>query len=100
MGLHRPGQHARAGPRDEGCTERWRVDNGKFTNEHETDGYKDALSVIAQMWKSGVVWPDAFSGNSKYLELMLRHGVTMDAPALEQLTERGLRRSLRRARRA
>jgi putative aldouronate transport system substrate-binding protein len=55
-----------------GAPNGWRVEDGKFTSAYETDEYRDALGFMAQLWKQGVVWPDTFAGNPKYLELFVK----------------------------
>jgi len=46
----------------------WQVDDGKFTSAYATDQYKDALAFTAKMWKSGVIYPDAFSASVQNIE--------------------------------
>jgi putative aldouronate transport system substrate-binding protein len=44
----------------------WRIDGGKFVSAYETDECKDALSIVHDMWKSGVMHPDGFSGTANF----------------------------------
>jgi len=39
----------------------WKVADGKFTSAYEDDTMSQALGVVAQMWKDGLIEPDAFS---------------------------------------
>jgi putative aldouronate transport system substrate-binding protein len=39
----------------------WRVEDGKFTSQYETEEYKDSLDIVRTMWKQGLMHPDAFT---------------------------------------
>lgn len=38
----------------------WKEEGGKFTSAFETQEMKKAIDILAQMWKSGVFYPDAY----------------------------------------
>jgi len=44
-----------------GVPNQWRVDNGAFVNEIETDEYKRWLELATTLWSEGLVHPQAFS---------------------------------------
>lgn len=39
----------------------WRNEAGSFTHAYETEAYKQSVSDLIEIWKSGVVHPDAFN---------------------------------------
>jgi len=44
-----------------GAPNGWKLDGAKLVNSYETDETKQALSILADMWKEGVVYPDSFA---------------------------------------
>jgi len=38
----------------------WRSDGGKLTHRYESDEYRGNISATADLWKAGVIHPDAF----------------------------------------
>jgi putative aldouronate transport system substrate-binding protein len=42
----------------------WAEEGGKFTRDYETDGYKQAVSLVASMWKEGLFHPDSFASSN------------------------------------
>jgi putative aldouronate transport system substrate-binding protein len=44
----------------------WKESGGKLTSAYETEGYKQALSDAAQLFKDGLVHPDAFATNAPW----------------------------------
>jgi putative aldouronate transport system substrate-binding protein len=51
-----------------GTPNQWAVADGKFTRDYETEQMRQALGIVAQMWKDGVINPDGFAsidGNTK-----------------------------------
>jgi putative aldouronate transport system substrate-binding protein len=55
----------------------WRVVDGKFTKDIETDEYKQALDFIKSMWGKGYFHPDSFSGTANPTELFKQGRVCM-----------------------
>lgn len=47
----------------------WSNDGGTFTHAYETEAYKRSVSDLIQMWKSGVMHPDAFNPQQPFKEL-------------------------------
>ncbi len=47
----------------------WRNDNGKLTNTYETDEYKQTITDLIAMWKSGVIHPNAFDTSQPFKQL-------------------------------
>ncbi|QDP95901.1 extracellular solute-binding protein [Microlunatus elymi] len=47
----------------------WREEGGKLTNRYETDEYKQSLTDMIAMWKSGVIHPDAFDTSQPFKQL-------------------------------
>jgi len=43
-----------------GVPNQWSVTDGKFTRDYETEQMRQALGIVAQMWKDGVINPDGF----------------------------------------
>ena len=39
----------------------WREEGGKLTNAYETEEYKQTIADVAELWKAGVIHPEAFS---------------------------------------
>jgi len=39
----------------------WREEGGKFTNAYETEEFKQTITDLTAMWKSGVMHPDSFN---------------------------------------
>lgn len=44
-----------------GAPNNWRQDDGRFTHRYETDQCREGLSAAADMWRSGVMHPDAWA---------------------------------------
>jgi putative aldouronate transport system substrate-binding protein len=42
----------------------WRVEDGKFISQYETDEYTQSLDIVAGMWKDGVINPDGFASTA------------------------------------
>ena len=58
----------------------WAVDDsGKFTHRYETDAYKRSVSDLIQMWKSGVLHPDAFNPAQPFKDLFAAGTVAINA---------------------
>ena len=47
----------------------WRYENDKLTNRYETEEYKQSLTDMITMWKSGVIHPDAFDTAQPFKQL-------------------------------
>jgi putative aldouronate transport system substrate-binding protein len=47
----------------------WRYENGKLTNAFETEEYKQTITDLIAMWKSGVIHPDAFDTAQPFKQL-------------------------------
>lgn len=47
-----------------GAPNTWRVDDGAFTHEIETDEYRQALDITTQMWKAGYIYPDSLGSTA------------------------------------
>ncbi|WP_195909099.1 extracellular solute-binding protein [Microlunatus sp. Gsoil 973] len=47
----------------------WREEGGKLTNAYETEEYKQTISDLIKMWKSGVIHPDAFNDSQPFKQL-------------------------------
>jgi putative aldouronate transport system substrate-binding protein len=47
----------------------WRYENGKLTNTYETAEYKQTITDLIAMWKSGVIHPDAFDTAQPFKQL-------------------------------
>jgi putative aldouronate transport system substrate-binding protein len=47
----------------------WRNDGGKLTNAYETDEYKQSITDLIAMWKSGVIHPNAFDTSQPFKQL-------------------------------
>ncbi|WP_152364583.1 extracellular solute-binding protein [Microlunatus speluncae] len=57
-----------------GTPNTWRVDGGKFIRDYTTDEYRQALDILAQMWKEGVFHPDSFSSVSAQVTAWIAAG--------------------------
>ncbi|QDP95905.1 extracellular solute-binding protein [Microlunatus elymi] len=58
----------------------WAVDsNGKFTHRYETDAYQRSVSDVIQMWKAGVLHPDAFNPQQPFKDLFAAGTVAINA---------------------
>lgn len=58
----------------------WREEGGKLTSTYETEEYQQTINDLIALWKSGVVHPDAFSGNQPFKQLF-NSGTTAIAPS-------------------
>lgn len=47
----------------------WREEGGKLTHDYETDEYKQTISDLIKIWKSGVCHPDAFNTANPFKDL-------------------------------
>ncbi|SDT17095.1 extracellular solute-binding protein [Microlunatus soli] len=47
----------------------WRYENDKLTNTYETEEYKQTVTDLIAMWKSGVIHPDAFDTAQPFKQL-------------------------------
>jgi putative aldouronate transport system substrate-binding protein len=66
-----------------GAPNTWKITDGQFTRDWETEEYRQALGVMAQCWKSGWIYPDAFtSGVSTMLDLVATGKVALSYEAL------------------
>jgi len=57
----------------------WRNDGGKLTNTYETDEYKQTITDLIKMWKSGVIHPDAFDDSQPFKQLFNAGTVAINA---------------------
>jgi len=57
----------------------WRNDEGRFTHTYETDEYKRSVSDLIQLWKSGVLHPDAFNPSQPFKQLFAAGIVAINA---------------------
>jgi len=62
-----------------GCPNGWRSDGGKLTNNLETEEYKQSVTDMIAMWKSGVMHPDAFSTTQPFKQLFNGGQVAINA---------------------
>ncbi|QDP95902.1 extracellular solute-binding protein [Microlunatus elymi] len=47
----------------------WREEGGKLTNAYESEEYKQTITDLIAMWKSGVIHPDAFDTSQPFKQL-------------------------------
>ena len=62
-----------------GCPNGWKNDGGKLTRIYETEEYKQTVTDMIAMWKSGVVHPDAFSTAQPFKQLFNGGQVAINA---------------------
>lgn len=43
----------------------WRVENGRFTSQYESEEMKAAMNYVATLWKEQLIHPDGFTGADK-----------------------------------
>lgn len=57
----------------------WREDGGTFTHAYETEEYKRSVSDLVELWKSGVLHPDAFNPAQPFKQLLAAGTVAINA---------------------
>lgn len=57
----------------------WAEDGGKLTNRYETKQYKQSISDLIGIWKSGVMHPDSFSTSQPFKALFNAGTVAINA---------------------
>jgi putative aldouronate transport system substrate-binding protein len=57
----------------------WREEGGKLTHQYETPEYKQGITDLAQLWKAGVLHPDAFSDQLPFKNLFTAGTVAINA---------------------
>ncbi|GAA2095798.1 extracellular solute-binding protein [Microlunatus panaciterrae] len=57
----------------------WRNEGGKLTNTYETEEYKQTITDLIAMWKSGVIHPDAFNPAQPFKQLFNAGTVAINA---------------------
>lgn len=57
-----------------GTPNTWRIDGGKFVRDYATDEMRQALSIVATMWKDQMFHPDSFASVSKQITTWISNG--------------------------
>ncbi|GAB3762755.1 type 2 periplasmic-binding domain-containing protein [Microlunatus parietis] len=57
----------------------WREEGGKLTHQYETEEYKQAITDLTELWKAGVLHPDAFSDQLPFKNLFNAGTVAINA---------------------
>jgi len=57
----------------------WREEGGKLTHAYETDEYKQTITDLIAMWKSGVMHPDSFNAAQPFKALFNAGTVAINA---------------------
>lgn len=57
----------------------WREEGGKLTNTYETDEYKQTITDLIALWKSGVMHPDSFNTAQPFKALFNAGTVAINA---------------------
>jgi len=47
-----------------GAPNSWSQENGVFTKDYETEQYRQALGIVASMWKEGLFHPDSYASSN------------------------------------
>jgi len=58
-----------------GAPNGWAEDDGKFVKDYETDQYRQALDITAQLWREGLFHPDSFASSDSQGSNWLWNGV-------------------------
>lgn len=67
--LAMPGQMRQYLQRMNGEPNGWLEEGGKLTHDYETEQFKQSVADMVELWKSGVVHPDAFSPTQPFKQL-------------------------------
>ncbi|MGZ0152940.1 extracellular solute-binding protein [Kribbella sp. WER1] len=57
----------------------WREEGGKLTHQYETPEYKQGIADLTQLWKAGVMHPDAFSDQLPFKNLFNAGTIAINA---------------------
>lgn len=47
-----------------GAPNDWRNENGTFTKDYETEQYRQAIDIVASMWKEGLFHPESYASSN------------------------------------